>query len=208
MKGKFKCFALALFLTGACSGFSQGYIIPNGVTSYGFQAGIGYSIIVVHDPSDPTGSYTGFSLNPISANTFQFDPIVDVGVRVFEVSPNDPITATTILAADYPELTFSETSDYTFAPNVPFYLALYTGNENFHPPNDIYTDPIFGWAELENVNGSIQLLNSALEYQGTGIYAGTQTIIQPVPEPDELALVALCALLLASIKRRSSLAAK
>lgn len=207
MKGQFKLFALALFLIGACSGFSQGYIIPNGVTFDGFQEGLGYSIIVVHDPSNPTGSYTGFFLNPINPNTFQFDPIVDVGVRVFEVSPNDPITATTILAADYPELTFSETAGYTFAPNVPFYLALYTGNENFHPPNDIYADPIFGWAELENVNGSIQLLNSALEYQGAGIYAGTQTVIQPVPEPGEFALAALGALLLASVKR-PTLAAK
>jgi hypothetical protein len=62
------------------------------------------------------------------------------------------------------------------------------------PPNGIYSDPLFGWAELENVNGTIELLDSALEYQGGGIYAGTENII-PAPEPSEFALGALGALL-------------
>ena len=62
-------------------------------------------------------------------------------------------------------------------------------------------NPLFGWAELENVQGTIELLNSALEYQGGGIYAGTQTII-PTPEPSELALAALGTLLFGLWHRR------
>jgi hypothetical protein len=86
-----------------------------------------------------------------------------------------------------------------FADGVPFYVGLYTGL-NFappYPPNPPvnYLDPVYGWAELENVNGAIEMLDSALEYQGGGIYAGTQTII-PVPEPSVFALTALCGLLL------------
>jgi hypothetical protein len=41
----------------------------------------------------------------------------------------------------------------------------------------------------------IQMLNSRLEIEGGGIYAGTQTII-PIPEPSVLGLSALGALLL------------
>lgn len=206
MKGQFKFFALAVLLTGTHVGFSQGYIVPNGVLANAFNAGTN-EIDVLHNPNNPTSDYyTGFNLVPVAANTFQFDPIVDVGVRVFEVAPNNSITAATIQAADYTELLAP--NDYTFANNVPFYLALYTGNEDFHPPTGVYTDPLFGWAELENINGSIQLLNSALEYQGAGIYAGTQTIIQPVTEPDELALVALGALLFVSVKKLPSPAVK
>jgi hypothetical protein len=82
---------------------------------------------------------------------------------------------------------------YVFANNgSSFYVGLYTG---YTPQGGIYSNPLFGWAELENVNGSIQLLNSALEYQGGGIFAGTQTII-PVPEPGTFSLAALGVLLL------------
>ena len=41
---------------------------------------------------------------------------------------------------------------------------------------------MFGWAQLVNTGGVIQLLDGALAYQAGGIYVGTQTIIQ-VPEP-------------------------
>ena len=59
--------------------------------------------------------------------------------------------------------------------------------------NGIYEDPLFGWAQLVNNNGVIELLDGALEYKGSGIYAGTQTII---PEPSLLGLLAFGALLL------------
>ena len=80
-----------------------------------------------------------------------------------------------------------------FNQGVPFYLGLYTGNQNFYPPSGIYTDPLFGWAKLINNQGVIQLLDSALAYKAEGIFAGTQLL---VPEPSSFALAALGGLLL------------
>ena len=177
---------------------AQGYIVPNGV---GLSPGPdeGYLISVVHDPT--TGYSTGFELVPIGetgpttyANTFLFDPIVDVGVRVFLVSSNVPISLPPIVSQKYVELLVP--NSYVFPSGVPFYLGFYTGNVTQYPANGIYSDPLFGWAELENVNGSIELLNSALEYQGGGIYVGTLDIIA-VPEPSILGLTALGGLVLA-----------
>jgi len=42
----------------------------------------------------------------------------------------------------------------------------------------------------------MELLDSALEYGGDGIYAGTLNIIQPVPEPATWALTALGGMIL------------
>jgi hypothetical protein len=192
LKIKFKCPAIVCCLLGAIFRLNaQGYIVPNGVTSGGYAPGAGYEINVLHDPVNLHD--TGFFLNPVSANTFQFDPIVDVGVRVFLVSANDPISLPPILSLNYPELTHP--NDYVFANATPFYVALFTGNQSFAPPNRVYSDPLFGWAELENVGGAIQLINGALEYQGGGIFAGTQNII-PAPEPGTLALAGAGAVLM------------
>jgi hypothetical protein len=109
------------------------------------------------------------------------------------VSPNDPISLQPILSQSYAELLYP--NSYVFDEGSPFYVGLYTGNVQSPPPNGIYGDPLFGWAELVNNNGIIQLLDSAMEYQGGGIFAGTQTII-PVPEPSTFSLAALGALLL------------
>jgi hypothetical protein len=181
-----------------CQLHSQGYIVANGITSSGYQSGLGYLINVIYNPTQ--GYATGFALNPIGetqptayTNTFAFNPIVDVGVRVFLVSSDTPITLQPILSQSWTELVTP--NSYVYANGVPFYVALYTGNQPFAPTNGIYTDPLFGWAELENVSGTIELLNSALEYQGGGIYAGTQNII-PVPEPSTFVLTALGGLLL------------
>ena len=175
---------------------SQGYIVPNGVIT-NFISG---EISVLHNPADPSnGGYTGFYLLPYpAANTFTFEPVFDISVRVFFVSPNDPVSLQPILSQSYTELLFL--NNYVFANGVPFYVGLYTGTQ--YATDGIYPDPLFGWAELENVNGTIYLLNSALEYQGGGIYAGTQTII-PTPEPSELALAALGTFLFAFRWRRN-----
>jgi predicted outer membrane repeat protein len=178
---------------------SQGYIVPNGVVvnfDGSFSPG---EIDVLHNPSDPTsgGSYTGFILSPVSSTAFQFDPVVDVGVRVFLVSLDDPISLQPILSMNYTELTYP--NDYVFNLGIPVYVGLYTGNQQFAPPNGIYGDPLFGWAELENVGGAIQLINSALEYQGGGIYAGTDLLI-PAPEPGTGGLI-LCGAVLFGLKR-------
>jgi hypothetical protein len=134
-----------------------------------------------------------------AANTFTFSPVFDISVRVFFVSVNDPVSLQPILSQSYTELLFA--NNYVFANGVPFYVGLYTGTQ--YATDGIYPDPLFGWAELENVNGTIELLDSALEYQGGGIYAGTENII-PVPEPSEFALGTLGALLLGFRRWRKS----
>jgi hypothetical protein len=175
---------------------SQGYIVPNGVVSNFDGLFFAGEIDVLHNPANPNsgGSYTGFLLDPVNADTFQFNPVLDVGVRVFLVSSNNPVSLQPILSQSYTELL--SPNNYVFANGVPFYVGLYTGNMTSPPPNGIYSDPLFGWAELENVNGTVEILNSALEYQGGGIYAGTQNIIA-IPEPSTLGFSVLGGWLLA-----------
>ena len=174
--------------------YSQGYLVPNGVTYAGYSPFTGAEIHVLQNPTN--GNYTGFSLPPQGGNIFLFNPIVDEGVRTFLVSPNDPISLQPIQANSYPELTFPNT--YFFANGATFYLGFYTGPRWILPETDphTYEDPLFGWAKFVNKQGVIQLLDSALEYKGGGIFAGTQTII-PIPEPSGLTLGLLGAFLLA-----------
>ena len=188
---------MRLFLVYCCFSaifrlHSQGYIVPNGVTSVGSPS---YLFSVIQNPT--SGDYTGFILKPQGANIFLFGVLADEGVRVFFVSPNDPVSLQPILSLNYTELGFAP--NYIFNEGDPFYVGLYTGYNPWDSHGvytGIYTDPVFGWAELENVGGTIQLLDSALEIQGGGIYAGTQTII-PAPEPSTFALAGLGGLLLA-----------
>jgi len=173
--------------------FVNGFV-PNGV-GYSVNGPGHYGISVVHDPTN--GYTTGFDLIALGltpptvyTNTFAFSPIVDVSVRVFLVTSNQPISLSPILLSAYPEL--GNAPSYVFDSGVPFYVGLYTGNQNFYPPDGIYTDPLFGWASLRNNQGVIELLDSALVYKAEGIYAGTTTII---PEPSGLALIGLGAML-------------
>ena len=185
---------------GLCLSFAtlqlcaQGYIVPSGVTYAGTYHLPGFSISVVRDPTN--GVTTGFSLDPFAkeptsnsfTNSFIFDPIVDVGVRVFFASRNQAITTNALLSGPMTELKPSSSSGYIFQDNVPFYLALYTGNMNYAPPSGVYNDPLLGWVQLVNNQGAIQMLGGALEYKGAGIYAGTQNIIN-VPEPGSAGLL-------------------
>jgi hypothetical protein len=167
---------------------SQGYLVPNGVTFAGYDPGaLGSIIHVVSKPNN--GDHTGFTLMSEDASYFLFGSFLDEGVRVFLVSSNDPISLQPIIAESYPELMYPNT--YAFDNGIPFYVGLHTGNG--YPVNGIYPDPLFGWAQLINNAGIIDLIDGALEYGGEGIYAGTQTII---PEPRALALAALGTLLL------------
>lgn len=180
-----KCFAIIGCVLGIVFRLgAQGYIVPNGVVTNLFPGEI--------DVWNPGTQINGFSLTPSGRNTFVFDEPATIGVRVLLVSQNDPVSLQPILAHSYTELSLQ--NSYVFNVGMPFYVGLYTGGGVAPPyppyPPYIYTDPVFGWAELENVNGTIELLNSAVEFQGGGIYAGTQTII-PVPEPGAWALL-LC----------------
>ena len=194
--------AISLILGSLLQVYAQGYIVPNGVVSnYGglFFPG---EIDMLHDPAHPTNgfSYTGFIFDPrgmtpptFYVNTFLFDPVVDIGVRVFLVSSNDAMSLQPILAHSYTELL---PTTYVFNSGQPFYVGLYTGNVQFYPPDGIYSDPLFGWAKLVNDRGAIELLDGALAYKADGIYVGTRNIIGGVPEPSAFGLSALGALLL------------
>jgi hypothetical protein len=168
-------------------------------------------VTVIQNPVN--GDFTGFSFNPQSADTFALSFLVDEGVRTFLVSPNNPISLQAILSQNYSEIDgfFGGPSYQTFTEGIPFYLGFYTGYNPFGITNinghatgyytGIYTDPVFGWGEFVNNGGVIQMLDSALEIQGGGIYAGTQTII-PVPEPSTFALVGLGGLAFGLFKKR------
>ncbi len=178
--------------------YGQGYIVPNAVI-YNGNHGVGYEIDVEYNPTNHF--YTGFFLNPVALNTFAYDHYLDIGIRVFLVTPNQPVSLEPILANQYTELQYPNT--YMFASGVPFYLGLYTGNMQYPPPNGIYSDPLFGWVELVNDKGVIEMLDSALAYNAAGIYAGTQNIIE-VPEPNVLSLVCLGCLLVGAVRRKAA----
>lgn len=185
---------------------AQGYLVPNGVSYVGLNFFGGYEIDVLQNPTNT--DMTGFFLKPqgktpqttLYTNTFVFDAYADESVRVFLVSSNNPISLQPILSQSWTELLYSHS--YVFTNRVPFYVGLYTG---YAPVNGIYSDPLFGWAKLVNNQGVIQMLDSALEYGGGGIYAGTQNII-PVPEPSTLVLGTLGALLFGFVAGKARLA--
>src|ERR1700743_21576 len=99
-------FSLAFVCLAALGLHAQGTLVTNGVTYSGLNGN--NEIDVVHNPAAAPagGSTTGFFLDPngstppglLPPNTFQFDPIVDVSVRVFEVSAGDAISSQPILA--------------------------------------------------------------------------------------------------------------
>lgn len=171
---------------------SQGYIVPNGVRYVTYNPTLGAIIHVLQDPTN--GDFTGFSLTPQLSDAFLYDPLYNPftgkGMRTFLVSENDPISLKPILANSYTELTFPH--GYVFAQGASFYLGFYTGDTPSQ--NGIFNDPLFGWGEFLNNGGVIQLLDSALEYGGSGIYVGTQEIIG-VPEPSVLGLLSTSAAL-------------
>ena len=184
---------------------AQGYIVPNGVTYAGTSIdGVGYGINVIYNPT--TQYATGFALDPTGktqpttyTNTFSFNPIVDVGVRTFITSAGQAITTNVLLSGSLTELVYPST--VIINSGSVLYLALYTGNVQFAPPNGVYDNPLLGWVELQNNQGVLQMAGGAIEYGGGGIFAGTQTII-PVPEPSILALSAVGVLLFGIGRRR------
>lgn len=206
MKTKLKYLAVLVCSFGVIVQLhAQGYIVLNGVDTNSFPGEI--------NVWNPTGTQaTTFSLDPfgkqqptIYTNVFNFNEPATIGVRVFLVQSNDAISLQPILSQAWTELGLG--NNYVFANGVPFYVALYTGGSIAQPwpfsPPYTYNDPVFGWAELENVNGVIRVLDYAVEYQGGGIFAGTQNII-PVPEPSTLGLLALGCLFL-TIRRRQKI---
>jgi hypothetical protein len=188
--------ALAFLFGAAFQVHSQGYLVTNGVTYAGyFPPFFGSEMHVIQNPAN--GDYTAFFLIPASGDMFKFDHALDEGVRVFLVSLNDPVSLPAIQTSSYTEMLYP--NSYVFDDGVLFYVGLYTGST--YPVNGVYSDPLFGWAQLVNNNGVIQLLDSALEYGGGGIITGTQTIL-PIPEPGTLGLLVLGGLLLAFQRHR------
>jgi len=182
--------AITFFWVAVFQAFSQGYIVPNGVTWLGYTEGTGYGVTVTQNPTN--GDYTGFFLSPTSTtNAYQFNSLADEGVRTFLVSSNDSISLQPILEQNYTELLSA--SSYTFANGSMFYLGFYTGYNPWDSLGNytgIYSDPVFSWAEFVNNDGVLEMLGSGLEYGGGGIFAGTDNIV-PAPEPSQFALIAI-----------------
>ena len=144
MKTTLTCLAIIACALAFAKGVkAQGYIVPNGVTYIGLDFVGAYETQVLQNPTN--GDYTAFLLKPQNQTTFAFDVLTDEGVRVFGVSPNDPISLQPILANSYPELTAP--NSYVFPEGSPFYLGLYTGYDPWDSHGNytgIYTDPVFG----------------------------------------------------------------
>jgi PEP-CTERM motif len=191
---------------------AQGHIVPKGIVTNLFAGEI--------DLVWPAATQVnGFGFTPVGKtgglypNVFSFWEPATIGARVFLISLNQPFTLSQVRDGTYSEVSDSTNPvlpanpSFTFDVNAPFYVALYSGAElaGYYPPGNTtpveYTDPVFGWARLVNNNGVIQMLDSALEYGGGGIFAGTENII-PVPEPSTLTLVGLGVLLFGLCKRR------
>lgn len=203
MNASHRClFLLGVALAATAPAYSQGHIVPDGVT----YSTAGLSAVIHVMQSSANGDYTGFILRsrfftPGSPyyTIFSFDPgAPDEGVRTFFTSQNDPVSLEPIQAGAYTELVLG--NYYGFDPGVPFYLGFYTGHTNGAPAG-AYSNPVFGWGEFVNNQGVIQMLDAALEVGGGGIYVGTQTII-PIPEPGILGLAACGALSLGWRYRR------
>ena len=171
----------------AVAGSSE-YIVPGGITAY--KSGVGSGGLDVHVIQDPAnGDYTCFLFQPLGRDTFQFGYCTDEGVRAFLVSSNAPITLQTVLQENYPELKLPQ----VFPTGVPFYVGFYTGHVPFTNGipafgSGLYTNAVFGWGKFINRDDSLEMLESALEYGGAGIYAGTDTIIA-LPESPVLNFV-------------------
>jgi hypothetical protein len=155
-----------------------GYLVPGGITALrGIGPGPGrLGVEIIQKPSD--GDYTCFMFEPQGRNTFDLGYCLDEGVRAFLVPSNAPISLPTILEGNYPELK----GRYAFEPEIPFYVAFYTGRAvltNGVPAFGlgIYTNAVFGWGKFVTRDDVMEMLDSALEYGGAGIYAGTHTII-------------------------------
>jgi len=203
---------LACIFAAILQAQSEGYIVPNGI-SYDDHRGAFTTVTILRNPS--AGDVTRFALRP-SFIVFPgpyytlFTPFAsaDNGVRTFLVSANDPISLPAIQAGSYNEVAFG--NYYFFDVNVSFYLGFYAGVTNGVPEypgtyTGTYSNPVFGWGEFFNNNGVLQMLDSALEIEGGGIYAGTQQII-PIPEPAVFGLICTGALLIG--RRHSPQASK
>jgi hypothetical protein len=197
MKNKFfQLIVCAFVTTKAAWCFAQGVIVPNGVTFPGLSFLGGYELDVRQHPTNP--DITGFFLTALGrtppsstyTNTFTFSTYLDEGVRVFLVSSNDPVSLQAIQSQSYPEL--GQAPNYVFNSGSPFLLGLYTG---YAPVNGVYSNPMFGWANLVNDRGVIKFLGGSLAYGAQGIFAGTQNFV--VPEPTGVSILLLSVTLVA-----------
>ena len=104
MKTYFKKCIITYCLFGASLHiYSQGYIIPNGISlNPGGTTGQGSMVTVIQNPVN--GDYTGFNFKPQGADTFLLSFFADEGVRTFLVSPNNPISLQAILSQNYTEI--------------------------------------------------------------------------------------------------------
>lgn len=180
----------------AVSTHAQGKILPAGIWDLEGEY-IGVRFMRPEDPNYYENGYTGFAF----LGGQSYSVLLNGGLRTFYASEGDVFTLGSIQSG-----AFTELNAYGF-PNWPlegeFYLAIYSGYPNYSDTQDnLFKDPLYGWALLSNDGNSVSLVDSALGYGADGIIVGTTTL---VPEPGTWALWGLgTGLLTLCIRRKLS----
>ena len=135
---------------GLCAGsllHGQGYIVANGVVTNLFAGEID-----LNWPAET--QVNGFTFTPVGktsgvyTNVFTFEEPATIGVRVFLISSNQPLTLDIVNSSTYSEISDSLSPIYPSNPtnifnaNTPFYVGLYSGAQypQYYPPGN--TTPV------------------------------------------------------------------
>ena len=155
--------------------------------------------------SDPSGGrdFTGFSFTP-NFDEFEFQgSFIDEGVSVFLVEENDVFSEFNILGGDFTELTFGAqiTLDPGFSVGMitvepTLFLGVRTPalGVNFGS-----FEPAYGWIEVQNLAGNLQVVDHAIAFGAEGIIVNT---LIAVPEPSGVLLIAIGFVGISTLRRR------
>ncbi len=173
---------------------SQGVVVQNVVTigpgSFGADQQLGTSA-------------ASFGVDAITST--RFDPTwVTAGLAFayFHVQDGDALTWYTLDLADAFVRNGAATPNNEFdLPNgASMLLGFWVDRDesHFNSPNDLTLGDDYGWVRIQNQNGTLVAISSAMAQGGPGIYAGT---LNTIPEPATTA-VALSGAWLLGLRRR------
>ena len=107
--------------------------------------------------------------------------VVDEGSDWYLVGAGDTFSSASIANGDHEAIFTLDTDVAVLVGDTTFYLGVNTGLGFGTDPN-IFSPgrDVFGWVQLQNNQGNLEVIGSAVVYGGTGVIVGTSTAI---PEP-------------------------